>query len=209
MVENICKVYWFPHMCKKIKAYIENCLKCIEFSPFSGKSEGYLHSIKKDNISFQTLYVNYFGPLEKSNGAELIFPVIDSFTKFIKLYPCKSTTSNEAIKHMKDHFRNYSIPRRIISKRRTCFTSGAFKYFLQEQSIEHALITTATPRANGQVGRFNSVVVPTLVKIAKHSDKWYNVLDRVEYALNNSIWNQPTGRYKRLSSISIRDKLKC
>ncbi|XP_076232912.1 uncharacterized protein LOC143178263 [Calliopsis andreniformis] len=45
VVDNIMKVYWFPKLREKVKDYIANCLRCIEFSPPSGKQPGYLHNI--------------------------------------------------------------------------------------------------------------------------------------------------------------------
>ena len=185
-------------MRKKVKIYIGNCLRCIEFSPFSGKAEGYLHSIKKDNVPFRTIHIDHFGPLEKSNGMKHILSVIDGFTKFIKLYPCKSTTTNEVIKHLREYFRNYSKPRRIISDRGTCFTSGAFKDFLKEESVEQVLVATATPRANGQVERFNRVIAPMLAKLSEHPDIWFKILDKVEFALNNSVCRSTTETPSRL-----------
>jgi len=84
VVENITRVYWFPRMREKIKDYILNCLKCIEFSPPSGKAEGYLHSIPKESLPFVTIHVDHMGPLEKTGkGYRYLLVIIDAFTKFI------------------------------------------------------------------------------------------------------------------------------
>lgn len=45
VVENISRVYWFPDMKTKVRNYINNCLKCIEFTVPSGKKEGFLNKI--------------------------------------------------------------------------------------------------------------------------------------------------------------------
>lgn len=86
-----------------MKNYIRNCLKCIEYSPPSGKSEGYLHSIPKGNLPFQTYHIDHYGPLEKTNkGHKYILSIVDAFTKFLRLYPCKSTNSSESVKDLKN-----------------------------------------------------------------------------------------------------------
>jgi len=56
--ETIMKNYWFPELKAKVKTHISNCLKCISYSPASGKSEGILHSIPKGNLPFDT-YTTY------------------------------------------------------------------------------------------------------------------------------------------------------
>ena len=128
VVENISRTYWFPAMRKKVKNHISNCLKCIDFSHPSGKFEGYLHSLDKF-LPFQTIHIDDYGPLERyGRGYKHILSIVD-FTKYIKLYPCKSTKYEEAIRHLKEYFRYYSKPKRLISDRGTCFTSALIYRF--------------------------------------------------------------------------------
>lgn len=44
-----------------------------------------------------------------------------------------------------------------------------------------------TPRANGQVKRFNRVITPMIAKLCDESHKWDQALSQVEYAVNNTI----------------------
>lgn len=197
VVDNVMRVYWFPNLREKVREYISNCLECIEFSPASGKMEGYLHNIPKRKLPFQTIHADHYGPLEKTGkGYRYIFSLVDGFTKFIKLYPCKTTKTEEVIRHLKDYFRAYSKPRRLISDRGTCFTSQAFEKFIKEESIRHTLIAVGTPRANGQVERFNRILTPTLAKLCDTPEKWDRALEDVEFSLNNtrcrSIGNTPS-----------------
>lgn len=188
VLENICRVYWFPEIRKKVKIHIANCLKCIDYSPISNKTEGYLHSIPKGNLPFQTIHIDHYGPLEKINkGYKHILSIIDAFTKFIKLFPCKRTGTEETIQNLQTYFKMYSKPKRIISDRGTSFTSTAFKNFINDEFIEHVLIAVGTPRANGQIERFHRVITPMLSKLCDTPQKWDKVLHAAEFALNNSI----------------------
>lgn len=40
-IELIMRTYWFPKLKRKVRQHIDNCLKCIEFNPKSGKVEGF------------------------------------------------------------------------------------------------------------------------------------------------------------------------
>lgn len=51
-VRNIINSYWFPGMRSKVDQHIRGCLKCIAFTPTSGKSEGLLNSIPKGDVPF-------------------------------------------------------------------------------------------------------------------------------------------------------------
>lgn len=188
VISSISKVYWFPGMQDKVKNYIKNCLKCIEFSPISSKSEGYLHVIPKGELPFQAYHLDHYGPLEKTGkGNKYILAIVDGFTKFLRLYPCKSTTSSEAIKHVKEYFRCYSKPQRLVSNRGTAFTSEEFKNFLKQESVNQHLIAVGKPRVNGQIERINRILTPMIAKLCYDPKKWDQVLHLVEHALNNTV----------------------
>lgn len=117
-----------------------------------------------------------------------ILSVIDAFTKFIRLYACKSTSANESVKHLKDYFRCYSKPRkRLVSDRGSTFTCEEFKIFMKSESIEHILIAVGTSRANGQVKRLNRVLTLMLAKLCDRPDKWDQVIHLAEFAINNTV----------------------
>lgn len=139
------RVYWFPDMKTKVRNYINNCLICIEFTVPSGRKEGFPYCIPKGDKPFLIIYVDHLGPLEKTgNKNKFIFVVIDAFTKFVKLYPCRSTKMEEVIKHLRNYFQTYSKPREIISDRGTSFTSTAFKQFLENESVRLVLVAAGT-----------------------------------------------------------------
>lgn len=52
--------------------------------------------------------------------------------------------------------------------------------------FSRVLIAVGTPRANGQVERYNRTIVPMLATLGEIPSKWDCVLDQVEYALNNT-----------------------
>lgn len=137
VVELIQNSYWFPSIKEKVKLYISKCLKCLSFSPNSDKTEGFLHSIPKGNLPFNTIHIDHLGPFEKApRGYKYIFLVTDALTEFVKLFPTKNTNSNEVIKHLKNYFNCYSRPIRIISDRGCAFTSALFKDFMNENNIQ-------------------------------------------------------------------------
>lgn len=182
----ITRAYWFPHIRKKVKSHIRNCLKCVQFSPNSGKNEGELHSIPKGKLPFDTIHIDHLGPLSTTtNKFKHIFVIVDGFTKFVKMYPVRTTSSKETIKCLELYFKSYSRPIRIISDRGTSFTSEEFANFVDDHNITHIKIATASPQSNGQVERFNRLIIPLLAKISNEAE-WHKKLNEAEFAINNS-----------------------
>ncbi|GJQ68671.1 hypothetical protein Trydic_g17211 [Trypoxylus dichotomus] len=188
ITEYIRETYWFPNMKENVKAYIHNCFKCIVYNPKYGPREGLLHNIDKGNKPFNTLHIDHLGPLEKSKQYHRhILVTIDAFSKFIKLFLCKGTTSCETVIDLQNYFTMYSRPQRIISDKGTYFTSAEFKRFIDGNNIKHILITTGVPRANGQVEVINRIMTPMLAKLCVDKKIWNKMLHEVEFALNNTV----------------------
>lgn len=193
--EYLCASYWFLKMKEKIRTVIKGCLKCIYFSPDSGKTEGILHPIPKGKLPFDTLHIDHLGPLPTSgSNKKHILVVVDGFTKFKKLYSTKTISSKESIACLKTYFTNFSRPNRIISDRGTCFTSKEFADFLTENNIYHVKVATHSPQSNGQVERLNRIITPMLAKECESftTSNWDKNLDKVEFAINNTV-NRTTG----------------
>lgn len=107
IVSTIMYNYWIPNLKLKIEKYIQNCLKCLSYSPIIGRQEGSLHSISKGNLHFDIIHIDHYGPIDKRHKIkQYIFTVIDGFTKYVKLYATKTVSSQEVIQCLTDYFQN-------------------------------------------------------------------------------------------------------
>jgi len=160
-------------------SHINNCLKCVAFSPNTGK-EGFLPSIPKGSKPFELIHIDHYGPVHSGRSKKHIFVVVDGFTKI--------TNTREVIIALKDYIRAYSKPKCIISDRGSCFTSKEFDDFMLEFDIKHMKIATGSPQANGQVERINRSLGPMIAKLVEPEKGIYgdSVIDKLEHVPNNT-----------------------
>jgi hypothetical protein len=186
--EMIQRSFYFPKMRNIIATHIKACIMCITYNPPDGKQEGYLFIYDKPDKPFDTIHVDHLGPLETlRNKSAHIFAIVDAFTKMIKVYPTKTTNANEVVKHLESYFREYSVPKRIVSDRGSAFTSKQFDTYLTKYGIKHVLIATASPQSNGQIERYNRTLVPLIAKLVVERDsQWDKVLNEAEFLMNNT-----------------------
>jgi len=150
MLEALRRTYWFPNSRQKCEEHIRNCLKCISFSPGSGKLEGVLYPISKGHIPFEMIHVDHFGPVDKQVACKkYVLVVIDAFSKFVQLYATKTTNTSEVINHLTTFFQCYSMPKILVSDRGSSFTSVEFEKFLKDRDIKHIKIATGSPQRSG------------------------------------------------------------
>lgn len=207
--ENIISQNYFtPELNKKIERYISNCIPCILVNRKSGKQEGFLNPLIKVNIPLHTYHVDHLGPLDCTRkNYNHIFDVIDSFTKFVWLYPRKSTTTREVISKLEIQRNMFGNPLQIISDKGTAFTSQEFKDYCTSENINHILITTGLPRSNGQVERLNRTIISTLSKLSiEDPSKWFKHVNKVQRVLN-STFQRSIGMtpFELLFGVKMRD----
>lgn len=137
-----------PDMRKKIEQFIHNCISCIIAEKAQGKQEGLLNSIQKGSLTFDTYHVDYMGPLPATQKRyQYLLAVIDAFAKFVWLYSTRTTNSTELIEHLQKQAAIFDNLRRIISDRRSAFTSSEFGEYCKQKNIHKHLITILFPES--------------------------------------------------------------
>lgn len=117
-------------------------------------------------------------PIPKSNADHLepldstsknynhLLAIINSFTKFVWLYPTKTTATHEVISKLDVQKQIFGNSKHIVTDKGTTFTSQEFNDYCKTEGIDHLTITTGLPRANGQVERLNRTIIQVLSKLS-------------------------------------------
>lgn len=98
----------------------------------------------------------------------------------------QSTKTRPIIFFLQSIIENFGVPRRVISDRGSCFTSKQFQEYCVELNIKHVLNATATPRANGQVERYNRTILASLSASTNEEDRWDEAVAKVRWGLNST-----------------------
>lgn len=186
--KNIKDYYFIPKLRQKVEKIIANCVHCLLVNHKKGKKEGLLHPLHKEDIPLKTYHIDHIGPLESTHkNYKYILVIIDAFTKFVWIYPTKTTTSTETIAKLETQKTVFGNPSQIISDRGTTFTSKEFADYCSKESIKHHLVTTGLPRANGQVERINQTIIAILSKLSiKDPAQWYKYTNELQRAINST-----------------------
>ena len=108
--------------------------------------EHYLYSLS----ALTSLSMDTLGPLkEDENGNSFV----DNFSKLIRLYPAKSSTSKEYINVLLQWVSIFSIPKEIRSDGGSQFMSKMAAYIRSLLYYDHFVVVAYLPEANGIVER--------------------------------------------------------
>ena len=81
----------------------------------------------------------------------------------------------------------FGNPAGIITDRGTAFSSLEFQNYCKEEGINHSMVTTGLPRANGQVERLNRTIISILTKLTMNDPtKWYKYVPIIQQTVNST-----------------------
>ncbi|XP_055906005.1 uncharacterized protein LOC129941407 [Eupeodes corollae] len=120
-----------------------------------------------------------------------------------------NTQNKPVINFFMDLFFTFGISRRIISDKGTAFTSHAFEEFVKGYSIQYIQNATKTPRANGQVERYNRTILHALLATVDDETRWDQKVRYVQWGIKNT-QNETTDKtaHELLMGYVPRDPLK-
>lgn len=188
-LEKVCDQFWFEHMARYVRKFVDNCTTCKIAKSHSGKVSAELHPIPKVAVPWHTIHIDATGKLSgKNDRKEYVFVLIDAFTKFVLLHHTMNIDTVNSIKAVKLAVSLFGAPVRIIADQGRCFASGDFREFCSSHNISLHLIATGSSRANGQVERTMSTLKNMLTAVETSREcSWQEALSDVQLALNCSV----------------------
>lgn len=124
--KQIGRNFWWKNMSKDIKPLVLSCDLCQRVKHLNRNLEGPYDHICSENPG-DLATVDFYGPLPRSlGGVEYIFVVLDSFSKYVKLYPIKRANTRTVLKKiLVDYVQEVGKPRRILADNGTQFRAIA------------------------------------------------------------------------------------
>ena len=96
------------------------------------------------------LNIDFVGPINTDDDSGYILVIIDTFSKWVELYPCENATAKAAADCLLQHFGRYGAPSQILSDNGSHFVNELITEVLALVGTEHVLIVE---RANKEVNR--------------------------------------------------------
>ncbi|CAJ0937392.1 unnamed protein product [Ranitomeya imitator] len=188
--ELLARTYWWPHMARDVKDYIQACVSCAQNRSPWQQPAGLLYPLPVADRPWEMVGMDFVVGLPMSRGCSIIWVVTDHFSKMVHLVPLPRLPSARAlavlfIKHV---FRLHGMPDKIVSDWGPQFASRFWRELCRLLSIELNLSSAYHPETNGLVERTNQTLVTYLRHfVSARQDDWASLLPWAEFALNNAV----------------------
>ena len=186
------------YLTQDVKKFIANCACCQKMSQIAIP----IHSVKYVTSTYaamECLNIDFVGPYP-DDGYTLV--IIDTFTRWVELYPCTAANAQEALRGLLQHFGRFGCPRAIRSDRGSHFANELINGFLLAMGTPHNLTLAYSSEENSIVERVNKEVNRHITAYTfDHNivDDWRLALPFVQRIINSS--------YSQRTKISPADLL--
>ena len=115
------------------KAYCDTCMTCKRSKPSNQKPYGLLNPLKVPSYPWESIGVDFVGPLPESSNRDGSFDaitvVICLLTAMVQLIPSRTNYNALQIAELmfEEVYKHFGLPRHIISDRDVLFTSTFWK----------------------------------------------------------------------------------
>lgn len=193
---SIYKYFWFPGIRRFVRKYVDHCLRCKTTKVLPKVPRGYLTQVQKPSTPFETIHVDYLGPLYESEGNSFVFVMVDGYSKYCLLYALPNTTAEACEPCLKNFVSLFGTPKLIIADECPAFKSKQIRETLKRWCINLHLTTPYLHRGNGQVERYMFTIANMMRVEARKETGWASVLWKIQLVLNSTV--QKTTGYSPL-----------
>ena len=193
---SLKRFFYWPGMYKWVRTLTKSCLICrknkqVRKDQNTAPNEKWGEEIP---YPFHTVHIDHKGPLNPmSDGKHHCLVVIDAFSRFIQVYPVKSTDASNTIEAMTSFITSFGIPQKLVYDRGTSFMSTDFSTFLLDLGITHAPRTKWSPWTNGKVEIQNKHLSRYFrCYLSEAGNNWAKLAPQFAFAHNTSV-NASTG----------------
>jgi hypothetical protein len=169
-----------------VRRVTSSCRTCAEVKPNFFKHQG---TLIKASQPFERLNLDFKGPLPSASRNKYMLTVIDEYSRFPFVFPCRDISASSVITSLQQLFGVFGAPSFIHSDRGSCFMSQELKTWLSSLGVVTSRTTPYNPRGNGQIERFNGTVWKTIQLALKDRGlpitRWEEVLADTLHAIRS------------------------
>jgi hypothetical protein len=143
--------FFWNGMNKEIQQYVKSCSTCQEQKVERLKPKGLLGAVPQANSVFETIFIDFIGPLPTSRlkRNKFCLVVVDQLSSWVELFPMRVAKAPKVAEVLEDEvFCRFGSPKVIVSDNGTHFVNKVMKKLCSEWSIRHVLLSAYHPCPN-------------------------------------------------------------
>ena len=158
--KKLGQVFYWKKLQKMVRQYVRECPTCQQNKSENVKTPGLLQPLPIPYAPFIDISMDFIEGLPRSEGKEVIFVVVDRFSKYAHFMalPHPYSAATVAKSFMDNVYKLHGMPATIVSDRDTIFLSQLWKELFSQQGVNLQYSTTYHPQSDGQTEVVNKCI---------------------------------------------------
>lgn len=183
-------------MCKDLEdVYVPSCKQCQRNKNHTSKPPGPLHPLPVPDARFDSVAIDFIGPLPPDDGYDSIITMTDQLGADLCIVPSHTTlTAKQFAIIFFDHwYCENGLPTNIVSDWDKIFLSKFWKALTKLTGVKLKMSTAYHPETDGASERSNKTINQALrFHVMCNQHGWVRALPRIRFDIMNTI-NSSTG----------------
>ena len=163
-MKSLARSYeWWPGIEGQIEEIVHKCSICQEHQNMPQKAP--IHPWEYLAKPWTRLHMDYAGPYQ----GLMYLIVVDSWSKWIDVFPVRSSKSSSTIEKLRSLFATHGLPEIVVSDNASSFKSEEFRTFMCRNNIRHITGAPYHPKTNGLAERGVQTFKKALAKLLESS----------------------------------------
>eukprot|EP00877_Chromochloris_zofingiensis_P000946 jgi/Chrzof1/10852/Cz05g14160.t1 len=189
-LHRIVQHFYWKKVAADVKAYIQTCPACLASKSSTQVPIGLLHSLPVPEGKWQQISMDFMVSLPTTaSGFNSIFVVTDRLTKMCQCIPTVNNVTAPTVAElfMKHIWRQYGLPKIVISDRDPKFVCAFWRALFKSLGSKLAFNSAYHPKTDGQTERVNKSLEQVLrCHCSAFPEKWDDYLHFAEFTLNSA-----------------------
>ncbi|KAF2889592.1 hypothetical protein ILUMI_16581 [Ignelater luminosus] len=180
------RLFYFRNMRRTIHRIVRSCDVCQKSKFPSRNLMGAIHPIVA-TFPGELVAVDYYGPLPEGRGrVGYILVVIDSFSKYVKLYPLRRAQAKISVRKIVDDYCKIMPVKTILSDHGTQFMSSVWRDTLRKHGVRPSFSSVRHPASNPSERVMKELSRLFRTYCPRAHGKWASLLPRIEQLFNHT-----------------------
>jgi hypothetical protein len=185
----------WPHFRRDVRDFIRRCPTCQKMSPLQGVIRANPYTLVS-YIPFFRIAMDTIGPLPPSSeGHKYIIVIIDTFTRYVELFPAVDVSAQSAASALVSHILRFGVPSELVTDNGSQFVNQVFQHIATHVGFSHFTSIPYSKEENGLVERANKEINRHIRNIMFDNiiqTSWSEHLDLTANLLNSTV-KEPLG----------------
>ncbi len=180
-------LFYWSNIKADVCSYVKTCVVCQQVKQLVGLQQQWQELPHVDK-PLQRVSIDLTDMVPVAQGYRYVLTVLDHYSRYTKLYPLKTRTSEEVRVAFAGYLADFRAPHTVILDNGGEFTSPSFKEFCRRRGITLDYTTPYHPQGNSVTERMHRTLKSVLAALCQgHLLRWPKLLQTCQAVMNEAI----------------------